>query len=288
MSDVKTIGSVIAELRKKKGVTQEGLAKVVGVSAQAVSKWENGGVPDVELLPEIADFFEVSVDELFGRPVGSVNITAAIFDHVRKTKPDSEERFKTVFELCWDIERAIFDFCSDVNEDLVAHTTVKDYEAINKPDAQQNSCVLTDYGFTQMGIANRLQYFLCVPEMKDKQKSLFNNVDYTAFFGDLADKDVFRAFVFLFSRDVKKAFTEHLLVKELNVSVNKAQEIVGVLTKYQLVHKTQLELDDEIKNVYNLIPRPTFVGLLILAREMMEPTHRFAYHSDNRSKPLLA
>ena len=288
MSNVKTIGSVIAELRKKKGVTQEGLAKAVGVSAQAVSKWENGGVPDVELLPEIADFFEVSVDELFGRQVGSVNITAAIFDHVRKTKPDSEERFKTVFELCWDIERSIFDFCSDVNEDLVAHTTVKDYEAINKPHAQQNSCVLTDYGFTQMGIANRLQYFLCVPEMKDKQKSLFNNVDYTAFFGDLADKDVFRTFVFLFSRDVKKAFTEHLLVKELNVSVNKAQEIVGVLTKYQLVHKTQLELDDEIKNVYNLIPRPTFMGLLILAREMMEPTHRFAYHSDNRSKPLLA
>lgn len=288
MSNVKNIGSVIAELRKKKGVTQEGLAKAVGVSAQAVSKWENGGVPDVELLPEIADFFEVSVDELFGRTAGSVNITTAIFDHIRKTKPDSEERFRASFELCWDMERAMFDFCGDVNEDVVAHTTVKDYEAINKPDAQQNSCVLTDYGFTQMGIANRLQYFLCVPEMKDKQKRLFNNVDYTAFFGDLSDKDVFRAFVFLFSRDAKKAFTEQLLIKELNVSADKAQEIVGVLTKYQLVRKTQLELDDEIRDVYNLIPQPTFVGLLIFAREMMDPTHRFAYYSDNRSNPLLA
>ncbi|MBQ6848770.1 MAG: helix-turn-helix transcriptional regulator [Clostridia bacterium] len=288
MANVKNIGSVIAELRKKKGVTQEGLAKAVGISAQAVSKWENGGVPDVELLPEIADFFKISVDELLGRSAINVNITTAILDYVRTTKPDSEERFRAVFDLCWDIERSIFDFCSEVNEEVVAETTVKDYETINKPDGQQNSCVLTDYGFTQMGIANRLQYFMCVPELKDKQKSLFDNVDYTAFFGALSDKDVFRAFVFLFSRDAKKAFTEHLLMKELHVPAEKAQEIVRILTKYQMIRTTQLELDDEIKDVYNLIPQPTFVGLLIFAREMVDPTHRFAYYSDNRSKPLLA
>ena len=287
MSNVKNIGLMIAELRKKNGVTQEDLAKAVGVSSQAVSKWENGGVPDVGLLPEIADFFEVSVDELFGRSVGSVNVTAAILDQIRKTKPDSEERFRTAFDLCWDIERSIFDFCSEVNEEVVADTTIKDYEAINKPDGQQNSCVITDYGFTQMGLANRLQYFLCVPELKDKQKSLFDGTDYAAFFGDLSDKDVFQAFVYLFKRDAKKAFTEHLLVKELNVSAEKAQEIVRILTKYQVVRKTQLELDDEIKEVYNLIPLPTFVGLLIFAREMIDPTHRFAYYSDNRGKPLL-
>ena len=288
MSNVKNIGSVIAELRKKKGVTQEGLAKAVGVSAQAVSKWENGGVLDVELLPMIADFFEVSVDEMFGRNAGSINITAAILGHIRKTKPDSEERFRAVFELCWDLEKSIFDFCSEVNTEVVADTTVEDYEAINKPDGQQNSCVLTDYGFTQMGIANRLQYFLCVPEMKDKQMSLFDNVDYTDFFGDLSDQDVFRAFVYLFKRDAKKAFTDHLLVKELNISEEKAQEIVGVLTKYQIVRKTQLELDDEMRDVYHLIPQPTFVGLLIFAREMIDPTRRFTYYSDNRSKPYLA
>ena len=288
MANAHSIGAIIAELRKKKGVTQEGLAKHVGVSAQAVSKWENGGVPDAELLPAIADFFEITLDELFGRRAANINITHAIFEHIRKTKPDSEERFRTLFDLCWDMEKSIFNFCSEVNEDLVADTTVKDYEAINKPDGQQNSCVLTDYGFTQMGIANRLQYFLCVPEMKDKQMSLFDNMDYTAFFGDLSDKDVFWAFVFLFKRDAKKAFTENLLVKELNVSPEKAQQIIKILIKYQMVCKTQLELDDETKDVYQLIPQPTFVGLLIFAREMMEPTHRFTYYSDNRGKPFLA
>ncbi len=45
------IGGRIAALRKERGLTQEQLGRQVGVSAQAVSKWENGGAPDVELLP---------------------------------------------------------------------------------------------------------------------------------------------------------------------------------------------------------------------------------------------
>ena len=58
------IGLNILALRKQKGTTQEELARYAGVSAQAVSKWENGGVPDIELLPKIADYFEVSIDRL--------------------------------------------------------------------------------------------------------------------------------------------------------------------------------------------------------------------------------
>ena len=61
------IGLNILAFRRKKGITQEELARYVGVSAQAVSKWENGGVPDTELLPKIADFFEISIDKLFDR-----------------------------------------------------------------------------------------------------------------------------------------------------------------------------------------------------------------------------
>ena len=92
--NVKNIGAVIYELRKTKAITQDELAKYVGVSAQAVSKWEKGGVPDTELLPKIADFFEVSIDKLFGRCDSNINITSAIFEHIRKTKPDSKVRIK--------------------------------------------------------------------------------------------------------------------------------------------------------------------------------------------------
>lgn len=61
------IGKKIADFRKEKGVTQEQLADYVGVSFAAVSKWETGqSYPDITLLPDIAEFFESSIDALMG------------------------------------------------------------------------------------------------------------------------------------------------------------------------------------------------------------------------------
>lgn len=60
------IGNKIKELRKQKGITQEQLAESIGVSFQAVSKWETGvALPDITLAPMLAVYFGVSMDELF-------------------------------------------------------------------------------------------------------------------------------------------------------------------------------------------------------------------------------
>lgn len=60
------IGNKIKQLRYKRGFTQEQLAERIGVSAQAVSKWENFiTMPDITLLPALAEVFGVSIDELF-------------------------------------------------------------------------------------------------------------------------------------------------------------------------------------------------------------------------------
>ena len=60
------MGEKIRSLRKGRNISQEILAQYLGVSFQAVSKWENGtAMPDVTLIPAIASFFEVSTDELF-------------------------------------------------------------------------------------------------------------------------------------------------------------------------------------------------------------------------------
>ena len=60
-----TIGKRIAHLRKEKGLTQEELAQHMGISPQAVSKWENDQTcPDISALPKLARPFDVTVDEL--------------------------------------------------------------------------------------------------------------------------------------------------------------------------------------------------------------------------------
>ncbi|MBR6768140.1 MAG: helix-turn-helix transcriptional regulator [Clostridia bacterium] len=73
------LGTKIRELRKRDGRTQDNLAEALGVSAQAVSRWESGGsYPDMEMIPAIANYFHVSIDELFGY------------------SKDREERLKTI------------------------------------------------------------------------------------------------------------------------------------------------------------------------------------------------
>lgn len=61
------IGMIIKKLRTEKSITQDTLAAAIGVTPQAISRWESeNGYPDIELLPSLADFFNVTIDELLG------------------------------------------------------------------------------------------------------------------------------------------------------------------------------------------------------------------------------
>ena len=61
------LGENIKRLRREKDITQETLAEFLGVTFQSISKWERGeSYPDITLLPAIAGFFSVSIDELMG------------------------------------------------------------------------------------------------------------------------------------------------------------------------------------------------------------------------------
>jgi Predicted transcriptional regulators len=62
------IGQIICTYRKLNGISQEELAGIVGVSAGAVSKWERDiSLPDLDALCSLADYFQITVDELLGR-----------------------------------------------------------------------------------------------------------------------------------------------------------------------------------------------------------------------------
>ena len=63
--DQKNIGSFLRELRKEQRITQEDLAEKLNVSSRTISRWETGSnMPDISLLIEIADFFDVSIPEI--------------------------------------------------------------------------------------------------------------------------------------------------------------------------------------------------------------------------------
>lgn len=118
------IGERIGQLRKQAGLKQEELGRAVGVTTQAVSRWECGGAPDIELLPAIADTLHVSVDELFGRtPVAQTDIKE-LFDRTLYSYP-KKDRMKAACDLMWNIQKAVLR-CEDSNIDSVAVSNILD------------------------------------------------------------------------------------------------------------------------------------------------------------------
>lgn len=94
------IGKIIAQKRKEAGMTQTELAEYIGVSKPAVSKWESGySLPDIALLPVLAAFFDISIDELMGyQPQMNERKIDAIYEELIKDL--SELSADAVFNKC--------------------------------------------------------------------------------------------------------------------------------------------------------------------------------------------
>ena len=61
------IGRILTENRRRRGITQDELAEYMGVSKASVSKWETAATyPDITMLPRLATYFNISIDELIG------------------------------------------------------------------------------------------------------------------------------------------------------------------------------------------------------------------------------
>lgn len=86
-----TFGQRLSRIRKEKGFTQNEIADKVGVTSQAVSKWENDlASPDIDILLKLSEIFDISVDELLGKETKKT---------VLNDKPSKKDIDKMIFKI---------------------------------------------------------------------------------------------------------------------------------------------------------------------------------------------
>jgi len=267
-----SIGDHIAQLRKEKGVTQEVLAEAVGVSGQAVSKWESGGSPDTLLLPAIADYFGVSIDRLFDHKICDEKyLYKMVADGIRVSP--SELDIRRFFTLCY--AAAFGD----------KHTEYAWNPELVYPAAEESEAVYSGrYGETgtlQMRQDPSLRYFLLMPELEcGWGKELYFKEEYVEWFALLSDADTLKTLFFLYAKKGvnfprNTAFTTRTLEKELQIPPEKGEEILKNLEKYGLTFSEKISLGDEVKTVYSFNSIFSFLPFMIFTGEMLKHPHNW-------------
>ncbi len=104
--DLKKTGAFFKELRGEKGLTQEQLAEHFGVSGRTVSRWETGSnMPDLDVLIEMADFYEVDLRELLDGERKSERMNKELEETVLKVADYSNDEKKRLMKrmhiICW-------------------------------------------------------------------------------------------------------------------------------------------------------------------------------------------
>ena len=197
------IGEKIKTLRKQKNISQEVFAGYLGVTFQAVSKWENGiTLPDVTLIPAIASFFGVSTDELFDfnrfeaeKQVEKICHEAYEYrftDPARSEKilreglqrfpgndiilnnllytMDYSDRFDEVITLCKSLMESTKDDSVKYDATRILATCYKEngYESLVKPTLE----IIPEIYFTKLGLMATLLEGEDAYEAAQKQKNL--------------------------------------------------------------------------------------------------------------------
>lgn len=215
-----TFASTLQQLRKEKKITQEQLASHLGVSGQAVSKWENGSYPEGDLIPKIADFFEVSTDYLYGREHRNVTIEQQVLDALQGTECD--DYFALIDRLNWAFQ-------------IGAWANNKTY--YNRPyleeGAPKTAAVLTnDKGFSYQNLSknNNFHLFFTEPE-KDAGLLAWveNKPKVRKLFGFLAEEENVKILTYLYSLGYGEFASRETISKALGIRLEKVEKALDFL-----------------------------------------------------------
>ena len=231
------IGENIRRYRREKSLSQEMLAERLGVSFQAVSKWErNETYPDVTLLPAIASFFHISVDELLGtegiresEEVAAIVAECAAHD----TNYAAEQLIETV-------EAGLKRFPN--NFTLLSWYV---YAIQNKdPKKCVETCRYILDNCTDQGIRNWVQSTLCYGYFKsgNREKAIACARELPSYYGTM--EDTLRHF--LQGEALKEHIQDQIVVKlayEFWLSVRRLKEFYGPAEQIALFEKSNAVYD---------------------------------------------
>jgi len=267
---MKTIHETIAELRKMAGLTQEELGKQVGVSMQAVSKWENGSLPDTALLPGIADALGTSIDELFGRSAAYNDAGGA----AAYTVWQSDAPLTTAFELIWAMQRAV-----------CAKSPVLRSEDASDAWKGQMSQIMTPQGVSLVNPGKRYAFLYPRPALGWEHEVLQLG-EQAKFFAFIGQPEALKVLVFLHSVRLIP-YTLTCISQKTGVEEETLKALLRQIEQYGLVHADQLTLDDGQIPIYTARPNPALIPLLTFSLEMIHRPNSFCYYNCDYTEPFL-
>ncbi len=279
------IGTQIMKFRKAAGLTQEELGRSVGVSTQAVSRWECGGAPDVTLLPAIADRLGVTIDALFGREGGE---KVDIHDTVRKwvrSLPE-EQVLDQMNRLVWTAACQV-PFGPGMQDtipylDSCLYQTAKDV-----PPSVACSKIMTDDGVLFGVYANDYSYTTLCPRPKAGYTPYFPELETMRTFCALLAQPGCMETILFFMQQKSYYFSAEAVAEGAGLDSKTAKTILEQMTKLHLLYDMEIGLAGGMETVYSIQDDPAFVPLFYLINCMTQKEHFDYVNYSTREKPLL-
>lgn len=270
------IGEQIKSLRIEKNLTQKELAKMIGVSVQAVSKWECGGSPDLSLLPRIADLFEISIDQLFGRESTShTKLEKRIFQ-VLTAQQGQEERMARAFQLIWAVCKSLCEVGVDPSLPLSENGDPFDLNC-----TRMN--VALDTGFLYGLVQENQPWFFMMKESPEGVRSLLcESKDLAEFYKILSDQ-AFLDLVIYFHKNRSNLLSLEYICRENQLSKDQALQYIDQLLDMGWLQAEQVELSAGTTTIYRPLLATAFVAFLVLSTECLNKIN-FWYISNLKRK----
>ena len=249
----------IKRLRIEKDMTQEQLATKLGVSAQAVSKWETSETyPDGALLITLANELEVSLDELFGNEsVTMADISSKIVKLIHNT--EVTERFNVARDIGWQIERGLFNCRMEIE---------KKYDPNEIKNQKNASYILDDNGFTIVSNGKE-PFFSVFPQPAEGYGHFLNDKDdLQKIFAALSHTDTMNALIYLYHKNENYVFESAVLERDCEISKDKINAVIEDLLTLRVVWKQELTINGEARVLYYSRPSHKVIALFIMAREL--------------------